>query len=79
MDEVATRSDPEVPFEGSTVSCDRDCSHAGRRHPGLWSRDQVVTNGPNRKLAVKAKAYRHALAVSMLALAVNALGAPRKR
>jgi hypothetical protein len=38
----------------------------------------VVTNGRNRKIAVKAKAYRLALAVSMLALAVNALGAPRK-
>jgi hypothetical protein len=38
----------------------------------------VVTNGRNRKIALKAKAYRLALAVSMLALAVNALGAPRK-
>ena len=38
----------------------------------------MVTKGQNRKLAMKAKAYRLALAVSMLALAVNALGAPRK-
>ena len=78
MDERSRRCNPEVPFEGSTVPRDRDRSHAGRRHPGLWSRDQVVTNGRNRKIAVKAKAYRLALAVSMLALAVNALGAPRK-
>lgn len=38
----------------------------------------MVAKGSNRKLAVKAKAYRLALAVSMLALAVHALGAPRK-
>jgi hypothetical protein len=38
----------------------------------------VVTKGRNRKAAVKVKAYRLALAVSMLALAVEAFGAPRK-
>jgi hypothetical protein len=32
----------------------------------------------NRKLAVKVRAYRLALAGSMLVLAVEALGAPRK-
>jgi len=38
----------------------------------------VVNKARDRKLAVKAKAYRLSLAVSMLALAVTALGAPRK-
>jgi len=38
----------------------------------------VVNGGRDRKTAVKVKAYRLAMAVSMLALAVTALGAPRK-
>jgi hypothetical protein len=38
----------------------------------------VVNDGRDRKTAVKVKAYRLATAVSMLALAVVALGAPRK-
>jgi hypothetical protein len=38
----------------------------------------VVNKSPNRKTAVKAKLYRFALAVSMLVLAVEAFGAPRK-
>ena len=38
----------------------------------------MVNKGRNRKVAVKAKAYRLALAVSMLAILVEALGAPRK-
>jgi hypothetical protein len=69
---------PGGAFEGSTVPRHCDCCHVGSRRPGLRSLDQVVNNGRDRKVAVKAKAYRLALAVSMLALAVNALGAPRK-
>jgi hypothetical protein len=38
----------------------------------------VVTRKPAGKTAVKVKLYRLALSVSMLALAVEALGAPRK-
>jgi hypothetical protein len=38
----------------------------------------VVNTSRNRKAAVKAKLYRFALAVSMLALVVEAFGAPRK-
>lgn len=38
----------------------------------------MVTKARNRKLAIKAKAYRLALAGSMLVVAVEALGAPRK-
>jgi hypothetical protein len=38
----------------------------------------VVKNGRDQKTAVKVKAYRLATAASMLALAVTALGAPRK-
>jgi hypothetical protein len=38
----------------------------------------VVTPNRDRKLAAKAKAYRLALAVSMLVVSVQALGAPRK-
>jgi hypothetical protein len=38
----------------------------------------VVTSKRDRRLAAKAKAYRLALAVSMLAVSVQALGAPRK-
>ena len=38
----------------------------------------MVNKTANRKLAVKAKAYRLAMAASMLVLAVEALGAPRK-
>jgi hypothetical protein len=38
----------------------------------------VVNKSRNRQAAVKAKLYRFALAVSMLALAVEAFGAPRK-
>jgi hypothetical protein len=38
----------------------------------------VVTKSRNRKAAAKAKLYRLALAASMLALVVEALGAPRK-
>jgi hypothetical protein len=38
----------------------------------------VVAKSRIRKVAVKAKLYRLALAASMLALVVEALGAPRK-
>jgi hypothetical protein len=38
----------------------------------------VVNDGRDRKSAAKVKAYRLATAASMLALAVTALGAPRK-
>lgn len=38
----------------------------------------MVTGSRSRKVAVKAKAYRLALAVSMLVIAVEGLGAPRK-
>jgi hypothetical protein len=38
----------------------------------------VVNKTSTRKLAVKVKAYRLAMAASMLVLAVEALGAPRK-
>ena len=78
MDEAVRDAIPGGAFEGSTVPRHCDRRHAGGRDPGLRSRDQVVNQSPNRKVAVKAKAYRLALAVSMLALAVTALGAPRK-
>jgi hypothetical protein len=77
MDE-GTEMQPGGAFEGSSVPRHCDRCHAGSCHPGFRSLDQVVNNGRDRKVAVKAKAYRLALAVSMLALAVNALGAPRK-
>jgi hypothetical protein len=38
----------------------------------------TVKNARNRKVALKARAYRLALAASMLVVAVEALGAPRK-
>jgi hypothetical protein len=38
----------------------------------------VVTKAGKRKVAAKVKLYRLALAASMLALVVEALGAPRK-
>jgi len=38
----------------------------------------VVTKARKSKTAVKVKLYRLALAASMLALVVEALGAPRK-
>jgi hypothetical protein len=38
----------------------------------------VVKSSRNRNAAVKTKLFRVATAVSMLALAVEALGAPRK-
>jgi hypothetical protein len=38
----------------------------------------VVNKSPNRRAAVKARLYRFALAASMLTLAVEAFGAPRK-
>jgi hypothetical protein len=38
----------------------------------------VVNKATKRKVAAKVKLYRLALAASMLALVVEALGAPRK-
>lgn len=38
----------------------------------------MVAKSRNRKVAIKARLYRSALSVSMLALAVTAFGAPRK-
>ena len=64
--------------EGSSFPCHGDRCDARSRPAGLRSVYQVVTKASKRKVAVKVKLYRLALAASMLALVVEALGAPRK-
>ena len=64
--------------EGSCFPRHRDCCDARSRPAGFRSVHQVVTKARKSKTAAKVKLYRLALAASMLALVVEALGAPRK-
>src|SRR4051794_6671160 len=64
--------------EGSSFPCHCDRCDARRCPAGFRSVHQVVNKARNRKTAAKVKLYRLALAASMLALVVEALGAPRK-
>ena len=59
----------EVPSESASVS--RGCGRFNARGGGSRPRG-------GGEVVMKAKLYRLALAVSMLAIAVEALGAPRK-